>query len=149
MWVILIILIFIILVSWNTMGEKNAHKTKTPYSSDIERKTLDNNNYRQVEYTTPFMQLVLMSIPTGQDIGMETHPKTTQFVRVEDGEGVALMDNKEYHLKDNTAIVIPPNTPHNIISKKGPLKLYSLYSPPEHHPLLYEPNKGDRRYDSQ
>ena len=104
------------------------------YRQNIESDTVANTLYRKVEYTTPQMQLVLMSIPNGVDIGSEIHPKTTQFVRVESGTGVAVIGDRKVYLKDGVAIVIPPNTRHNIKSTSQNLKLYTLYSPPEHPP---------------
>lgn len=111
------------------------------YKANIEKQTLKNKNYRKVINTTKQMQLVLMSIPSGEEIGMEIHPKTTQFIRVESGNGVAIINNIKINLKDGDAIVIPSNTKHNIISKKD-LKLYTIYSPPEHPDMLVERNKN-------
>ena len=101
------------------------------YKDSIERVTLQNTFYRIVLFSTPQLQLVLMSIPTGEEIGEETHPTTTQFIRVESGRGVAYVSGKRYNLKDGDAIIIPPNAKHNIKSTNT-LKLYTLYSPPEH-----------------
>ena len=79
------------------------------YKNNIERQTIKNNNDRQVLFTTPQLQLVLMSIPTGEEIGYETHPLTTQFIRVESGRGVAYTAGQRYNLKDGDAIIVPPN----------------------------------------
>lgn len=103
------------------------------YKDNIERVTINNTAYRKVLFTTPQMQLVVMAIPTGQEIGMEVHPHTTQFIRVESGTGVAYVSGKQYNLKDRDAIVIPPNSRHNVRSTNN-LKLYTLYAPPEHAP---------------
>jgi mannose-6-phosphate isomerase-like protein (cupin superfamily) len=94
--------------------------------------TDQNNYFRRVIGTTNNMQLVVMSIIT--DIGMEVHPYTTQFIRVEQGNGIAIVDDITYELNVGDAIMIPPNSYHNIINKsnKEPLKLYTLYSPPNH-----------------
>jgi mannose-6-phosphate isomerase-like protein (cupin superfamily) len=102
-----------------------------PYHENIENKTLENENYRKVEYTTDSMQLVYMNLQQNQEIGNETHPHTTQFIRVEKGDGLAVINEKQYQLTDNSVVIIPPNTPHNIIAKTN-MKLYTLYSPPEH-----------------
>jgi len=103
------------------------------YKKNIESETLKNTFYRKVLFTTPQQQLVVMSIPSGQDIGLETHPTTTQFIRVESGTGIAKVSGKKYFLKDGYCIVIPPNTKHNIITTSDePLKIYTIYSPPEH-----------------
>jgi mannose-6-phosphate isomerase-like protein (cupin superfamily) len=74
-----------------------------------------------------------MSIPSGEEIGFEKHTNTTQFIRIESGKGIAIVSGKKYLLKDGDAIIIPPNTKHNIIATSNdPLKLYTIYSPPEH-----------------
>ena len=73
-----------------------------------------------------------MRIPAGEDIGPEVHSHTTQFIRVETGRGVAHISGKRYNLTDGDAIVIPPNTRHNITATSADLHLYTIYSPPEH-----------------
>lgn len=105
-----------------------------PFSTNIENATLRNNRFRKVLYTTPTMQLVLMSLKPGEEIGSEVHPYTTQFIRVESGSGIAIMGNERKRLRDGISVVIPPGTRHNVTntSKTEPLKLYTLYSPPEH-----------------
>ena len=99
----------------------------------IEKKTLSNNNYRKVLYTTKQQQLVVMSLPVGDDIPMEKHPHTTQFIRIEKGIAQAIVDGKKYKLVDGDAIIIPQNTEHYIKNiGSNTLKLYTIYSPPEH-----------------
>ena len=104
------------------------------YSINIEKATLDNKVFRKVLFTGPKSQLVLMTLKPGEDIGQETHPDIDQFVRVEAGKGKAVIDGKEYRLKDGSAVVIPAGSEHNVIntSKDEPLKLYTIYTPPEH-----------------
>jgi mannose-6-phosphate isomerase-like protein (cupin superfamily) len=104
------------------------------FIDNIKEVTEDNNYYRRVLATTPNMQLVVMSLQPFQEIGMEVHPYNTQFIRVESGHGLAIIDDIEYVLYDDTAIVIPLNTKHNIIniSSTQKLKLYTIYSPPHH-----------------
>lgn len=104
------------------------------YHTDIEKKTLDNNYFREVLFTGPNEQLVVMALKPGEDIGMETHGDTDQFIRIEAGEGKAILDGKEYELKDGSAIVIPAGTQHNVVntSNTQALKLYTVYAPPEH-----------------
>ena len=104
------------------------------YVTNIEDKTLANDNFREVLYTAPGIQLVLMTIGVGDEIGLETHDDVDQFIRVESGEGKAILDGREHPLEDGSAVVIPRGTRHNIVnvSKSEPLKLYSLYTPPEH-----------------
>ncbi len=80
------------------------------------------------------MQLVLMTVPPGQSLGLERHMRSTQFVRVEAGRGVAYVDRREVALRDGSAVLIPPGAFHNIVnlSRSRHLRLYTLYSPPEH-----------------
>ena len=84
------------------------------------------------------MQLVLMNLTPQVEIGNEKHPHTTQFIRVEEGRGVAYISGKRYNLKDGDCIMIPNNTWHNIKATDIGLKLYTLYSPPEHEVGLIE-----------
>jgi mannose-6-phosphate isomerase-like protein (cupin superfamily) len=101
---------------------------------NIEKKTEKNDYFRAVLYTGPHSQLVVMSLKVGEDIGLETHADTDQFIRVEDGKGKAILDGDEYELEGGSAIVIPAGTEHNVIntSPQKPLKLYTVYTPPEH-----------------
>jgi len=101
------------------------------YKDNIERETIANKYYRKVLATTPQMQLVVMSIPSGESIPTEIHPCTSQFIRVESGRGVATVSGHVYRLKDGDAIIIPPGARHEIKSTDN-LKLYTIYSPPEH-----------------
>ncbi|MEJ7622640.1 MAG: cupin domain-containing protein [Pyrinomonadaceae bacterium] len=106
----------------------------TGYISDIERKTLENSNFREVLFTGPHSQLVVMSIEPGDEIGLETHDGIDQFIRVEAGQGRPILNGEEHDLADGSAVVIPSGTEHNIVnvSESESLKLYSVYSPPEH-----------------
>jgi mannose-6-phosphate isomerase-like protein (cupin superfamily) len=106
-----------------------------PFKGNIEKLTVKNKTYyRKVLHTNAQQQLVIMSLHPGQDIGMEVHPHTSQFIRVEAGSGAAIIGGQHFRLKDGDAVVIPPGTQHNIIAGAKGLKLYTLYSPPEHHP---------------
>lgn len=104
------------------------------FAIDIESATIKNSYYRKVIYTTKTMQLVLMNIQPKQDIPMEKHTHITQFIRVEQGHGVAYINGHMKLLRPDIAIIIPPNTWHQIknTSNTDTLKLYSIYSPPEH-----------------
>jgi mannose-6-phosphate isomerase-like protein (cupin superfamily) len=106
----------------------------TAYHSNISDVTESNNYFRRVIATTPNMQLVVMSIKPGEDIGYEIHPYITQFFRIEQGEGVAIVDGVAYNLRKDIALVVPLNTEHNIIntSSTESLKLYTIYTPPNH-----------------
>lgn len=104
------------------------------YSVQLEATTLANNNFRQVLFTAPHSQLVVMSLKANEDIGMETHPDNDQFIRVEKGQGQAIIDGQSFDLVDGTAVVIPAGSEHNIIntSSSEELKLYTVYSPAHH-----------------
>ena len=97
----------------------------------MKRETIANKDYRRVVATTSQIQLVLMNIPTGEEIGAESHPSTTQFFRVESGRGVAIVSGKRYNLRSGDALIVPAGKRHNIISTDN-LVLYTIYSPPEH-----------------
>ena len=103
------------------------------FSINIEKATLRNNNYRKVLDTNKYQQLVLMSLNPGEDIPLESHDGS-QFFRIEKGRGVAEIDGKRVLLKDGTSLTVPKNTQHYIknTSSTQPLKLYSIYSPPQH-----------------
>ena len=105
---------------------------------DIEKLTLKNKYYRKVINTTPNQQLVLMSIKPKEEIGMELHKKVDQFIRIEKGTAGAIIGKenpKKYLLKKEHFITIPAGTYHNIINiGRSELKLYSIYSPPNHKP---------------
>jgi mannose-6-phosphate isomerase-like protein (cupin superfamily) len=104
------------------------------YSVNIEQKSLENNSFRQVLYTAPHSQLVVMTLQVGEDIGQERHDDTDQFIRVEAGQGEAILDGERHALSDGMAVVIPAGTEHNVIntSPTEPMRLYTIYSPPEH-----------------
>lgn len=104
------------------------------YSEDIEKDTLENENFRKVVFTGEHLQLVLMSLKPGEDIGLETHHNLDQFFRFDQGEGKVIIDGEEHSVSDGHAVVIPAGTEHNIIntSETEDLKLYTIYSPPNH-----------------
>jgi mannose-6-phosphate isomerase-like protein (cupin superfamily) len=104
------------------------------YVTNIERDTLANEDFRRVLFTGPNIQLVLMTLRPGEEIGLEIHDGHDQFIRVEAGAGVAVLNGKRNALADGSAVVIPAGVEHNVIntSADAPLKLYTLYSPPEH-----------------
>ena len=115
------------------------------YVTNIEKKSRENKYFREVLFTGPHSQLVVMSIAPGEDIGMETHDKVDQFIRIEAGTGKAVLNGKEYPLEDGSAVVIPAGTEHDIVngSKSEPLKLYTIYSPPNHPPYTIHKNKAE------
>jgi mannose-6-phosphate isomerase-like protein (cupin superfamily) len=115
-------------------SRQNKEAKMSGYHTDIEKKTIENENFREVLFTGPLSQLVVMSLKPGEDIGKETHPDIDQFIRVEGGKGKAIIDQQEYELEDGSAIVIPAGSEHNVIntSSEEALKLYTIYTPPEH-----------------
>ena len=104
------------------------------FTINIEKATLENNNFRKVLYTSKHSQLVLMSLRSNEEIGMETHPDNDQFFRFEKGRGKCVIDGNEYEVKDGAAIVVPAGAKHNVIntSDSEELKLYTIYSPAHH-----------------
>jgi mannose-6-phosphate isomerase-like protein (cupin superfamily) len=104
------------------------------YSINLEEKTLAGNNFREVLYTTPRSQLVIMTLQPGEEIGLEKDEGHDQFIRVEAGRGVAILDDERHDLADGVAVVIPAGTEHNVVntSDTEPMRLYTLYTPPEH-----------------
>ena len=105
---------------------------KKGYVSNIEKETVENHNFRKVIYTAKNSQLVLMSLLPKQDIGEEVH-EVDQFLRIEKGRGQAILDGIVYEVEDDFAIVVPAGTKHNVINNgEESMKLYTIYSPPEH-----------------
>lgn len=103
------------------------------YVVNIEEKTEQNGFFRQVLFTTKLSQLVVMALQPGEDIGEEVHEEHDQFIRVEEGTGKAILDGVESDLTDGSAVVIPAGAKHNVINTGDTvMKLYTLYTPPEH-----------------
>lgn len=107
---------------------------KKGFVADIEKETKKNADFRRVLYTGKFSQLVLMSLKPGEEIGEEVHDDVDQFFRFEEGEGAVVIDDAEHKVKDGSAVVVPSGAKHNVLntSKTADLKLYTIYSPPEH-----------------
>jgi mannose-6-phosphate isomerase-like protein (cupin superfamily) len=120
------------------------------YVVDIEKATKENKNFRQVLYTAKNSQLVVMALRPGEEIGEEVH-ELDQFIRIEKGKGKAVLDTVEHKIKDDYAIVIPAGARHNIIntSKDEEMKLYTVYSPPEHRDGVIHKTKGDAMADDE
>jgi mannose-6-phosphate isomerase-like protein (cupin superfamily) len=113
------------------------------FVTNIEKATLENENYRQVLYTGPSSQLVLMTIQPGDEIGSEIHD-LDQFIRIEAGRAVVTLDGVNHTLEDDWAVVIPAGTEHNVVNNGDePLRLYSIYSPPEHKDGTVHATKAD------
>jgi mannose-6-phosphate isomerase-like protein (cupin superfamily) len=115
------------------------------FNTNIEKDTLENNNYRKVLYTGKYSQLVLMSLRPQEEIGLEVHPENDQFFRIEKGEGKCIIDGNEYALKDGMAIIVPAGAQHNIIntSATDDLKLYTIYSPAHHKDGIVRASKEE------
>ena len=115
------------------------------YVDNIEKKTLQNENYREVLYTGPNLQLVVMSLEPGDEIGEEIHAEHDQFIRFEEGEGQVILDGEPHRVGDGDAVVIPAGIKHNVVntSPEARLKLYTIYAPPEHAPGTVHPRKRD------
>ncbi len=104
------------------------------YKTNIERDTLENENYRKVLFTGKKMQLVVMDLKPEEDIPSEVHPDIDQFIRVEQGTALVRVDGEEFTLEDDDIVVIPSGTEHYVknTSSENNLKLYSIYATPEH-----------------
>jgi mannose-6-phosphate isomerase-like protein (cupin superfamily) len=115
------------------------------FKSNIEKDTLSNSDFRRVLYTGKNSQLVLMNLRPGEEIGEEAHKTIDQFFRFEKGEGIVSIDGIKRNVTDGDAVVIPAGARHNVIntSKTTELKLYTIYSPPEHHDGTVRKTKAD------
>ena len=113
--------------------------------TNIERDTLENEDYRRVLYTGPNLQLVLMTLAPGEEIGREQHEGHDQFIRVEAGQGQVMLDGQTLPLEDGSSVVIPSGAEHNVVntSKSDKLRLYTLYAPPEHPAGTVHRSKSD------
>ena len=120
------------------------------YVINIEKASLENEYFRKVLYTAKNSQLVIMSLKPNEDIGEEIH-QLDQFIRCESGSGKAILDGVEHIIADGSAIVIPAGAKHNIvnISPDKPLKLYTLYSPPNHRDGVIHQTKNQAVADDE
>lgn len=117
------------------------------YVTNIEKQSVENKDFRKVLYTGPHSQLVVMSVKPGEDIGLEVH-KVDQFIRIEKGEGEVVMDGKRSKVQAESAFVIPAGTKHDVTNTgKGDLKLYTIYSPPQHRDGTVHRTKADAERD--
>lgn len=118
------------------------------YVKNIEEETLKNENFRTVLYTAKHSQLVVMSLKPNEDIGEEVH-ELDQFLRIEEGDGVAVLDGVETEVHSDYAIVVPAGTRHNVVNKSSdkPMKIYTIYSPPEHKDGTVHVTKEDAMKD--
>jgi mannose-6-phosphate isomerase-like protein (cupin superfamily) len=118
-------------------------KTKG-FIADIEDQTEENRDFRRVLYTGPHMQLVLMSLAPGEELGEEVHETTDQFFRVEEGKGEVVIDGRETRIESDIAIIVPAGVRHNVKNTgHKPLRFYTLYAPPEHPDGTVHRTKAD------
>ena len=114
------------------------------FVGDIEDQAEGNSDFRRVVYTGRNLQLVLMSLKPGEDIGEEVHKDRDQFFRIEKGKGEVLIDGKRSKIKGDDAVLVPAGARHNIINtSEKPLRLYTLYGPPEHREGTVHATKAD------
>ncbi len=150
-------------IVWRCYGETRADPSAPPgakenrrlivagYVVNIEARSLENEYFREVLFTGPHNQLVVMSLKLGEDIGLETHADIDQFIRVEAGKGKSILNGEEHDLAAGSAVVIPAGMQHNIVnvSPTEPLKLYTIYSPPEHPDGTIHKTKADALADEK
>lgn len=114
------------------------------FVDDIEKLTEENSDFRRVLYTGKHLQLVLMALKPGEEIGEEVHEDRDQFFRIEDGEGEVLIDGERHRIRDDDAIVVPAGARHNVVNTGNqPLRLYTVYGPPEHRDGVVHRTKAD------
>ena len=117
---------------------------KKGFSANLEQETLKNTDFRRVIYTGRHSQLVLMAIAPGGEIGEETHDEHDQFFRFEQGEGLVTIDGNKYRVIDGSGIIVPAGALHNVANTgKAALKLYTIYSPPEHMDKVVRRTKAE------
>ncbi len=121
------------------------------FHGNIEQLSLDNDTFRTVLYTGKHLQLVVMSIPVGGEIGQEVHDENDQFIRIEQGTGKAIIDGNEYELADGDVVLIPQGAEHNVLntSRDTVLKLYTLYGPSHHEDGTVQATKEEADADDE
>ena len=121
------------------------------YHDDIEKQTTGNSDFRRVLYTGGYLQLVLMTLKPGEEIGSEVHEDRDQFFRFEEGSGKVDIDDNSYDVGDGSGVIVPAGARHNVRNTGSePLKLYTLYGPPEHKDGVVHKDKAqaEREHDS-
>ena len=122
------------------------------YCDNIEQRTVENEDFRRVLYTGHNLQLVLMTLQPGEEIGEEVHEDRDQFFRIEEGSGVVDIDGVENKVEDDFAVIVPAGARHNVRNTGDkPLKLYTIYGPPEHKDQVVQSTKqeADRRHHEE
>ena len=122
-----------------------------PFIKNIEKATLENENFRKVLYTSKYGQVVVMSLLPNEEIGMEVHEVTDQFFRFESGEGEVTINGETSPVSDGYAVVVPAGAQHNVVNTSGDksLKLYTIYMPPHHKDGVVHRNKEDAENDTE
>jgi mannose-6-phosphate isomerase-like protein (cupin superfamily) len=114
------------------------------YFGNIEELTEENTDFRRVLYSGSKLQLVLMAVPPGSELGGEIHADTDQFFRIEEGKGMVVVDGVNHKVAEGDGIVVPAGAHHNVIcTGHDPLKLYTIYGPPHHRDLLVQKTKAE------
>ena len=117
---------------------------KQGYCDNIETQTIANGDFRHVLYTGAHLQLVVMTLRPGEEIGAEVHKDRDQFFRFEEGSGQVDINDRTYDVSDGSGVIVPSGARHNVRNTgSAPLKLYTLYGPPEHVDRLVEATKAD------
>ncbi len=126
---------------------------KRGYCDNIDKATVENEDFRRVLYTGEHVQLVLMTLQPGDEIGSEVHADRDQFFRIEEGEGVIDIDGQENRVEDDFAVIVPAGARHNVRNiGSRPLRLYTLYGPPEHQDQVVQSTKAEadaRHHDEE
>ena len=114
------------------------------FVADIEKLTVENTDFRRVLYTGKYLQLVLMTLQPGEEIGAEVHEDHDQFFRIESGSGEVRIDGKATAIKDDDAVIVPAGARHNVVNTGDrPLTLYTLYGPPDHRDGVVHRTKAE------
>ncbi len=121
---------------------------KTGYVDDVQRATLDNDNFRSVLYTGEHLQLVVMTLKPGEEIGEEVHDDRDQFFRFEAGAGEVLIDGATHKVEDDFGVIVPAGARHNVKNTgDGPLQFYTIYGSPEHKDQVVHETKAQAEAD--
>ena len=136
-------------MAWLVTADNDRESPMRGFVQDIEGLAVNNNEFRRVLYTAKHCQLVVMALKPKEEIGAEVH-KLDQFFRVEEGTGEAVLDGVRTAIRAGFAVVVPAGAKHNIINTgKGPMKLYTLYSPPNHRDGVVHHTRDDAEKDNE
>jgi len=120
------------------------------FNQKISKLALDNTNFRTVLFTTKLSQLVVMSLKPGEDIGLETHGDVDQILTIVAGNGVSILNGEERSIEPDSVVVVPAGTSHNFVnSTEGEMKLWTIYTPPEHRDGTIHVTKADAMTDEE